>query len=184
MVSVPIQCRWPGRELLVTVHSAWAVFGFLPLCCQLFRIRRFGGPSHLPGQTLFLTESVFASTKRRCGDRELNISCENKSTIAFENFFINNRQASSSLSLPNPYHFKRLIFTNNSGTPPSNPSLPAPTYFFSSTFFFSSPSCRRALQPSLAMLDQMANEIKLISGSSHPELSALVANRYVSQDGR
>jgi ribose-phosphate pyrophosphokinase len=29
------------------------------------------------------------------------------------------------------------------------------------------------------MLDQMANEIKLISGSSHPELSALVASRYV-----
>lgn len=30
------------------------------------------------------------------------------------------------------------------------------------------------------MLDQMANEIKLISGSSHPELSALVASRYVA----
>jgi len=33
-----------------------------------------------------------------------------------------------------------------------------------------------------SMLDQMANEIKLISGSSHPELSALVASRYVSDD--
>lgn len=29
------------------------------------------------------------------------------------------------------------------------------------------------------MLDQMANEIKLLSGSSHPELSAQVASRYV-----
>lgn len=29
------------------------------------------------------------------------------------------------------------------------------------------------------MLDQMANEIKLISGSSHPELSEQVARRYV-----
>jgi hypothetical protein len=29
------------------------------------------------------------------------------------------------------------------------------------------------------MLDQMGNEIKLISGSSHPELSAKVASRYV-----
>lgn len=28
------------------------------------------------------------------------------------------------------------------------------------------------------MLDQMANEIKLISGTSHPELSAKVASRY------
>lgn len=32
------------------------------------------------------------------------------------------------------------------------------------------------------MLDQMANEIKLISGSSHPELSALVASRYVEEE--
>lgn len=29
------------------------------------------------------------------------------------------------------------------------------------------------------MLDQMANEIKLISGSSHPGLSSKVAHRYV-----
>lgn len=30
------------------------------------------------------------------------------------------------------------------------------------------------------MQDQMANEIKLISGSSHPELSAKIAGRYAS----
>jgi hypothetical protein len=30
------------------------------------------------------------------------------------------------------------------------------------------------------MLDQMANEIKLISGSSHVELSNKVASRYVA----
>lgn len=29
------------------------------------------------------------------------------------------------------------------------------------------------------MLDQMANEIKLISGTSHPQLSQQVAKRYV-----
>ena len=32
---------------------------------------------------------------------------------------------------------------------------------------------------SSTMLDQMANDIKLLSGSSHPELSAQVASRYV-----
>lgn len=38
-------------------------------------------------------------------------------------------------------------------------------------------SPRSFLFPSLTMLDQMANEIKLISGSSHPEISAKVASR-------
>jgi ribose-phosphate pyrophosphokinase len=31
------------------------------------------------------------------------------------------------------------------------------------------------------MLDQMANDIKLLSGSGHPELSSLMAARYVEQ---
>lgn len=51
----------------------------------------------------------------------------------------------------------------------------APTKFF---LYFFLPA-ERTSASSLTMLDQMANEIKLISGSSHPELSALVANRYV-----
>lgn len=34
-------------------------------------------------------------------------------------------------------------------------------------------------QSPAAMLDQMANEIKLISGSGHPELSGQIATRYV-----
>jgi hypothetical protein len=49
--------------------------------------------------------------------------------------------------------------------PPKKSSAPHTAYRFSLPFF--------------TMLDQMANEIKLIAGSSHPELSALVASRYL-----
>lgn len=41
------------------------------------------------------------------------------------------------------------------------------------------PVVRRSAEPSLTMSAEMANEIKLISGRSHPDLSERVAKRYV-----